>query len=270
MSSSRFDQYRSVQYTDLSPVDSDETSLGVYPCYCPPIAVLVWVHGGGWVQGDRRNTRYIPEFCRRNNILFISVNYPLSSIGHDSLIDIQLMAMRALNEWFLDNEWSDHYVDAFKNIILMSHSSGSHLVSLADKYYGWIDAVSTLILMDCGAYDLKTRFYRAKPPQRRQFQQLLRLDRYPENQHDHLLVSYSPALIDFKESVYPDRTIIILTSIRRGAVYSAERLAKSYLSLGGKVKIVRFDWNHDYFPESIGLDADVNTLILEASHRSSP
>ena len=266
----REDTYRSVNYLSLSSVDPDETSLGVYPCSGLPDAVLVWVHGGGWVHGDRRRTRRIPEFCSNNNILFISVNYPHSVGAQKSLIEMQLFAMKALSNWLEDNSLSKHFAKAFQNIILVSHSSGSHLVALTDKLYGWTNAVTKIILMDSGAYDLKTRYYRSKPLQRRKFEQLLQLNLYPKSEIDSILASYSPALIPSNQPHHSSRRINIVTSERRGALYAAHQLAKSYSLSKDKVSILKYNWDHDYFPESIGLETSINSLILEAvSHPHS-
>ena len=266
ISSTGWSNPRIIDYMSSSSVDPDETSLGIYPCEGSPAAVLVWIHGGGWVHGDRRRTRRIPEFCRRNNILFISINYPRSSGNQKSIIEMQLLALKSFNSWLLDNEWSNHYPKAFKNIVLVSHSSGSHLVALIDKLYGWNEFVSTMILMDSGAYDLKTRFHLSRPAQRRNFEQLLRLDSYSNDQIESVLASYSPALIPSRQHGRPPRQIKILTSARRGAMYSADQLAKSYSSSKDKISLSRYDWDHDYFPESIGIESSVNSLILDAVH----
>lgn len=251
-----------MRYVDLPGIDPDQVSLRMYPCGQNPLALVIWIHGGGWVSGDRRNVRRMPLFFEEHNILFASINYPLSSPSQSSLIDLQISALEGLNQWLTDDLQRDIYPNAFKNINILSHSAGSHLAALADKKFGWNPFVRSLILMDSGAYDLKKRFNRCRPAQKKMFSELLNLDHYPLSQHDSILQSYSPALLPPKKREGDPLDVVIISSQRPGARYAAEQLKKSYSGSGSSCKTYFWDWRHEDFPYSVGVDTDLSDLIL--------
>lgn len=253
-----------MQYVSLPSVESDHTSLRVYHCDEAPKSLVIWIHGGGWVHGDRRRTRSMPAFFKEHNILFISVNYPLSSSPNTALIDLQVEALQGLNRWLDNNPLRERYLLAFNNIMLLSHSSGSHLVALTDKLHGWTPAVSSMVLMDSGAYDLAARFQHARPHQRQQFARLLGLHRRPEEEHESILRSCSPALLPPKPRQGRPLKVIIITSQRPGAHYSAKQLERSYQMPGYDVSVMEFPWSHEAFPDAIGADHQLNQMLLQA------
>lgn len=251
-----------VKYVELSSVESDQISLKLFPSQENPYALVVWIHGGGWVKGDRRNVLEMPRFFKDNNVLFISANYPLRPSTDTSLIDLQLQALRGLNKWLIDNPYRQTYSPAFNNISILSHSAGSHLVTLADKRFGWNASVRNLILMDSGAYDLRARFKRGRPLQRKMFEYLIRLDLYPASEYDDILRSYSPALLPSKPREGHPLNVTIISSERPGARYSAERLKSSYGVTGYTCRTYFWDWEHDDFPDAVGVDHSLSDLIL--------
>jgi len=252
-----------LKYVDIPNVDSDQVSLELFPCSQNPSAVVIWIHGGGWVSGDRRNVRRMPSFFNSNNFLLISVNYPLATVGDMSLIDLQIQAFQGLNQWLMETSFKDTYSRAFDNINILAHSSGSHLVALADKRFGWNSSVRNLILMDSAAYDLKERFSRMRPFQKNMFSNLMKLDLFPSSHHSEILRTYSPALLPAKARQINSLNIVIVSSKRPGARYSAERLKNSYCVSGYDYRIYFLDWDHDYFPDAVGVDSVLNELILD-------
>ena len=254
-----------MKYVDLPGVDSDQISLKLFPSQENPDALVVWIHGGGWVNGDCRNVRGMPSFFQENNILFISANYPLRSSADISLIDLQLQALDGLNKWLVDNPFQQDYPRAFDNISILSHSSGSHLTALADKRFGWNSFVKSLILMDSGAYDLKVRLKRGRPLQRKMFEDLIRLHVYPEEKHNDIMCAYSPALLPSKPRENYPLEVIIVSSQRPGARYSAERLKSSYSMSGYTCRTYFWDWEHDYFPDAVAVDSGLGRLIITAA-----
>src|SRR5687768_9708952 len=55
---------------------NERQSLDVY---APPDgtdrSVVVWIHGGGWRQGDKRNVQRKPQAFVDKGLVFVSVNY---------------------------------------------------------------------------------------------------------------------------------------------------------------------------------------------------
>lgn len=253
-----------MQYVSLPSVDQDQTSLTIFPCQGEPRAVLIWIHGGGWIKGDRRRVRRMPAFFGDQQILFVSVNYPLTSSDEIALIDQQIMALQGLDQWLKENSQKDLYPHAFSSITILAHSSGAHLVALMDKRYGWNESVKSLILMDSGAYDMSARFEHARPAQKRLFAQISRLDLYPTNQHSAILRSYSPALLPSRPRSHQSLNVIIVSSQRPGALFSARRLMQSYSADQYHCSLHQYAWGHEFFPDAVGVDSSLNALILEA------
>ena len=253
-----------MQYTSIPSVCSDQVSLRLYPCAAEPKSLVVWIHGGGWVKGDRRRTRNMPSFFNENDILFVSINYPLEVPKDESLIDLQILALQGLNNWLTSNPILETYSHAFDNIVILAHSSGAHLTALFDKQFGWNNAVKCLFLMDSGAYDMQARFRASPPQQKRKFIQIFGLNRYSTQEYNSILRSYSPALLSPRQRSSNLLRVIIVTSQRRGAIYSAEKLQQSYLAPGYIVSIVQYNWDHEVFTDAIGSDPDLNHLLLQA------
>lgn len=251
-----------MQYVSLESVNPDQTSLQAHRCDEKAEALVVWIHGGGWVSGDRRRTRAMPTFFREHNALFISANYPLATNTETTLIDLQISALQGLNMWLTENPLKKEHPEAFANITLLAHSAGSHLVALTDKIHGWNPAVSSMALLDSGAYDLVTRYRYARPQQRQQFARLIGLDSHPPAERDAILRAYSPALLPPKSRNGRPLNVLIISSRRPGAYYSAKQLEQSYSAPGYKTSLAEFDWSHEEFPEAIGVDKRMNQLLL--------
>jgi len=249
-------------YTSFPSVASDQTSLRLYPCNGEPVALVLWLHGGGWVSGDRRRIRNMPEFFSKHQILFASANYPLEPVGDQPLIELQLSALQALDHWLTSNPYTEKYSRAFTHITILAHSAASHLVALADKIHGWNSAVSSLVLMDTGAYDLKVRWRLSRPQQRRTISVLLGLDQRPDLDVESVLQSYSPALLSSKPRSHAPLSIALITSMRPGALHGANQLSKSYAMDGYDVSLHTFSWDHEHFPDAVGVDRDLNQLLL--------
>lgn len=254
----------SIQYVALPSVAADQTTLGVYPCREQPRGVVAWIHGGGWLGGDRRHTRGMPIFFGAQNYLFISVNYPIQTDPSSPLIELQIEALKGLNTWLTKNELRDQYPDAFNNITLLAHSSGSHLVALNDKLHGWGADVSCLFLMDASAYDLQARWRLSGPMQRNTFSILLGLEQRPVEEHQAILRSYSPALLPPQPRPGTPLKVVIVTSQRPGARYSGQRLAQSYTGPGYNVSLHCFPWEHAAFPDAVGAESRLNQLLIQA------
>ncbi|WP_052352745.1 alpha/beta hydrolase [Neobacillus dielmonensis] len=94
--------------------------------------VLIYVHGGGWMHGDKSNVSEKPTFFTNKGYVFVSVNYQLSP-----RVPYTDMAKDVANTI----HWVYHRADQYKidraKINLMGHSAGGHLVTLVgtNPYY---------------------------------------------------------------------------------------------------------------------------------------
>lgn len=141
------------------------TSFDLYlPAGCGPFPVLVWVHGGAWVGGDKAN----PEVLDRAAYAF-SLGYALASTNY-----------RLANQ-FGKGTWPDYpndVADAVAHIVdnadrlrldaerisLLGHSAGGHTVAIvtADRSYMTNrglddDTVDCVIANDTEGYRLQDR-----------------------------------------------------------------------------------------------------------------
>lgn len=110
--------------------------------------VLLYVHGGGWVKGDRSKVYSLPAYARSRGYVLVSVQYrprPRNSI------DGQVADVVKGIEWTRANIAA--YGGDPGRIVIMGHSAGSHLVALvgAKKAGGPLRGV---VANDEQAYDL--------------------------------------------------------------------------------------------------------------------
>lgn len=87
--------------------------------------LVIYVHGGEWSKGDKTEVSFKPKFFNENGIIFVSINYRLSPAAtHPAQVDDLASAVR----WVKDHA-SDYGGDS-RNIFVMGHSAGCHLVTL--------------------------------------------------------------------------------------------------------------------------------------------
>ena len=51
----------------------------------PGLAVMVWIHGGGWTGGSFDPLFYNPDFFMDHEVVFVSLNYRLGALGFTAL-----------------------------------------------------------------------------------------------------------------------------------------------------------------------------------------
>ncbi|WP_251553426.1 alpha/beta hydrolase [Neobacillus muris] len=94
--------------------------------------VIIYVHGGGWMHGDKSNVAEKPDFFTNKGYAFISVNYQLSP-----RVTYKEMAKDISRAIYWIYHHAHHYQINMAKINLMGHSAGGHLVALigTDSYY---------------------------------------------------------------------------------------------------------------------------------------
>lgn len=137
-----------------------------YPLVGKPQArLLVFVHGGGWVIGDKAiGTRNKPAFYHQLGFAFASVNYRLlpktKSQENSTLSPNEQASDVAAAVGYLRNNAAQLGFDP-NNMVLMGHSAGAHLAALvsANPYYLEMvgvpmSAVKGAVLLDGAGYDV--------------------------------------------------------------------------------------------------------------------
>lgn len=103
-------------------------SLDIYaPDQTPkPCPVVAWVHGGGWLTGDKtKDVEHKASFFTQLGYIFVSINYRLSpDVAHPAHAQDVAQSIA-----WLHNQVINYGGDPQK-MVLMGHSSGGHIVSL--------------------------------------------------------------------------------------------------------------------------------------------
>ncbi len=179
-----------VPYWENDEVDPSLRSLDVYlpeRSTCTPVPVVVWVHGGGWAQGDKANNMADKRrFFLEEGWALISINYrlspwpPSSDPGRVRFPDHVEDVARAL-AW-VSREGPRMGLDPTRMAVL-GHSAGAHLVGLVglDTQYleaqgPGVHAPKCLGVYDTKALDLEAELDSAGARQRAVIENAFGLD----------------------------------------------------------------------------------------------
>lgn len=146
-----------IKYATYPKTNPILNSLDVYlPRMGSNSPVIIYVHGGGWTEGDKADLNYKAGYFTEKGYVFVSVNYRLSP-GVEHPVHVQDVA-NAIS-WFYSN--AKYYSSDPKRIYVMGHSAGAHLaalLSLDESYLAKagtsIDIIKGLILIDGIGYDI--------------------------------------------------------------------------------------------------------------------
>ena len=120
------------------------------------LPVMVFIHGGGWRQGDKGQATEKGRFFAEHGWVFVSVNYRLSpAVQHPTHIEDVIGALA----------WVKAEIGAYggdpERISVMGHSAGAHLAALAGVDTSRLAAkgltpadLSTVICLDGAGYDI--------------------------------------------------------------------------------------------------------------------
>jgi acetyl esterase/lipase len=138
---------------DIPYVDSGDP-LQKLDVYAPPGAknfpVVVWIHGGGWHEGDKAEVKEKPAAFAKKGIVFVSVNYrlwPKVEMG-----DIIRDCAKSVH-------WVHEHVAAQggdpQRLFIMGHSAGAQLAAIlcTDERYLQAEGVPFSSLKGCVPVD---------------------------------------------------------------------------------------------------------------------
>lgn len=118
--------------------------------------VMIFIHGGGWVEGSRRKVFDVPAYFNAEGYVFVSIGYTLVP---DATVEQELEEIDQALAWITQNI-GDYGGDA-SQIYLMGHSAGAHLTAMSvlqplDTLQNWLSrgALKAVICNDVRAYDL--------------------------------------------------------------------------------------------------------------------
>jgi arylformamidase len=121
---------------------------------------VVWIHGGGWRQGDKRGIQGKPQAFVDKGYVFVATNYRF--IPQVSVKEMTGDVAKAIR-------WAHDHAKEFggnpNSIFVMGHSAGAHLAALVctDERYLKAEGLSLGIIKGCvpvdtAAYDVSLRF----------------------------------------------------------------------------------------------------------------
>ena len=201
--------------------------------------IIVMVHGGGWVAGDKRNAqvwRQKSAHWTGLGAIFVSVNYrlvpevtPLDQVADVARAVAMVRAQAAV--------WGGNP----DRIVLMGHSAGAHLVALlaADPARAGLAPWLGTVALDSAAYDVEG-LMRDRPS--RLYTQAFRTD-------PALWRAASP-LARLQDGVGP--LLLVCSQVRRAACPAADRFARAVNARAGTARVLPQPLNHRALNAGLG------------------
>jgi arylformamidase len=120
------------------------------------LPVVVWIHGGGWVTGDKTDVAIKPKAFVEKGFVFVSVNYRmLPEVDMETITSDVAKSVR----WVHDH--ISEYGGDPKRLLIMGHSAGAQLAALicTDESYLKAEGLSLAIVkasvpVDGDTYDI--------------------------------------------------------------------------------------------------------------------
>uniref|UniRef100_A0A0A1X052 carboxylesterase n=1 Tax=Zeugodacus cucurbitae TaxID=28588 RepID=A0A0A1X052_ZEUCU len=105
-----------------------------------PLPVLVFIYGGSFYTGEATRNVYSPDYFMSEQVVLVTLNYRLCSLGFLSLADpaLQIPGNAAMKDQILALKWVKQYISHFNgdpnNITLFGESAGAgsaHAITLS-------------------------------------------------------------------------------------------------------------------------------------------
>jgi acetyl esterase/lipase len=149
-----FKLHRDLPYAEPK---NERQALDVYaPAEGKDHPIVVWIHGGGWRQGDKAGVQKKPEAFVEKGFVFVSTNYRFVP---DVTVKEMAGDIAKAIRWVRDH--AKAYGGDPNTIFVMGHSAGAHLAALVctDDRYLKAEGLSLSIIKGCvpvdtAAYDV--------------------------------------------------------------------------------------------------------------------
>ena len=143
--------------------------------YAPPNAnkqpIVFWIHGGGWVRGDKSEVKMKPAVFIDRGYVFVAINYRF--VPNATIREITSDVAKALH-WVHRN--AGQYGGDPNSIFVMGHSAGAQLAALVciDDRYVKAEGLSLRMFKGCvpvdgDTYDVATQVKMAEAVQQRPY-----------------------------------------------------------------------------------------------------
>lgn len=238
---------------DLAYGEQPLQNLDVYiPAQARKAPILLMVHGGAWMLGDKANQGVVPNkvahFLPKGWIV-VSINYRLDKAKPNALDQVDDLA-RALA--YVQQHATGWGGDP-RHVVLMGHSSGAHLVSMltADpqlaQAHGAQPTLGTVAL-DSAVFDL------VEIMERRHYGFY---DRVFGKDRQHWLAN-SPY---HRLKTTPQPMLLVCSSKRSDSCPQADKYADKVLSLGGRAQVLKVAASHGAINGDLGKVPDYTRQV---------
>ncbi len=221
--------------------------------------IIIYVHGGAWMIGDKRQVRDKPALFNENGTIFVSVNYTLVP---RATVEQQLAELDAAIGFIAEN--AARFGGNPENISLMGHSAGAHLVVMAAVNPGpraqallAAGALKAVISNDTVAFDM-AQIARAAGGR------LPRLYRKPFGEDPARWATLSPATYVARAQTLPR---FLLTHSGQGNASARALVVNGFAArlrrAGAEVQV--FDggrYTHMQISRAVGVEPDITQAIL--------
>lgn len=229
---------------DLAYGPDPEQRMDVYvPAYVEGAPVLLMVHGGAWLFGDKAMSRMVDNKVAHwlpKGAIFISVNYRLAPKA-DPLAQADDVAKALAAAQSKAASWGGDPA----RFVLIGHSAGAHLVALlaADPsiatHQGAKPWLGTVIL-DSGALDLPEIMQR---PHYRFYDRVFKADPAYWRQASPL----------HRLTARPQPMLVVCSTKRTDSCPPSQAFAAKATSLGGRASVLPVAMTHREINEDLGL-----------------
>lgn len=126
----------------------------VLDVYAPPNAknlpVVFWIHGGGWVEGDKGDVAMKPQWFIERGFVFVSTNYRLLPS-----VDMGTLTRDVAKAFGWVNKHIAEYGGDPRRVLVGGHSAGAELAALicTDDRYLKAEGASFDVLLGCVPVD---------------------------------------------------------------------------------------------------------------------
>src|SRR5947208_157471 len=112
--------------------------------------VVVWIHGGGWQAGDKKEVHQKPQAFADKGFVFVSINYRL--LPKATIKQMAQDVAKAIR-WVHDH--ARDYGGDPSTVIVMGHSAGAQLAALVctDERYLKAEGLSFALIKGCVPVD---------------------------------------------------------------------------------------------------------------------
>jgi len=164
--------FRDISYAE--PLEERRTLDVFAPLEGQNHPVVVWIHGGGWREGDKTLVQRKPYLFPEKGYIFIPINYRF--LPKVTVKEMASDVARAIH-WIHDH--AQEYGGTKKKIFVAGHSAGAHLAALVctDGRYLRAEGLSLAdikgcIPLDASVYDIPKRLLDGGEVPRESFEQI--------------------------------------------------------------------------------------------------